>query len=357
MRQGTIAVVLALGSAVLSSPAAAGEGAAARDEVVTGNARFSGTDLVIMEGEVRIRDTDFGTRRFPRADVVSLSVTGGRTLVTTDGETLAVTAVRYDGERFTFASPRFGEFSLAPANVKSLSFEGAGKLYARLLGGLVTSGGDLIEPHPLKGSLAVAYVRLTGVETAETFSASLDAEAVRSNWRHTFSARSTFTETDGERSADLKEAAYKADRFLSERVFVYARAGVANDSVAGIDLRATAGAGAGYRFLAGPRHELAGEVGYEFQHEDAADEMNDVSFARVAVTYAFKVDSAKVFSEKVDVLLGEGRTRVRSETALTAKVNARFSMRLGLIVEHDTEPPAGTPETTTRTEAAVVWTF
>jgi putative salt-induced outer membrane protein YdiY len=331
--------------------------AAARDEVATATARFEGADVIIVNGEVRIRDTDFGARRFTSADVVSLGVRGVRVLVTTDGETLVVTSTRLAEGRFTFASARFGEFTLEQAKVKSLSFDGADKLYAKLLGGFATSGGDLIEPHLLKGSVAVAYVRSTGIETAQTFTVSLDAEAVRANWRHILSARSTFTETDGVRSADSKEASYKADRFLSERAFAYARVGAATDVISGINLRATVGGGGGYRFLVGPRHEFAGEAGYEFQREDAVAGTDDISFGRVGMTYAFKVDAAKVFSEKAEILIGEGRVRLRSETALTAKVNDRISLRLGLIVEHDTNPPAGSPETTTRTTAAMVWTF
>lgn len=347
----------ALAVAALSSSSVAGDAPASADEVTAGEARAAGTGLAIMDGEVRIRVSETRAERFALDGVTALRATGRRALVTTDGETLVVTSARLDGERFTFVSPRFGEFALERAKVKSLTFDGAGKLYARLLGGFVAAGGDLIEPHPLKGSVAVSYVRATGAETAATFSASVDAEAVRSNWRHTAALRSTFTQTDGVRSADTTEASYKADRFLSERAFAYARAGVANDAVAGIDLRATVGAGAGYRFLAGPRHDLAGEAGYEFQHEDTTAGAGDESFGRVAMAYAFKVSGAKAFTEKAEVLMGEGRTRTRSETALTASVNARLSLRLGFIVEHDTEPPTGAPETTTRTEAAVVWTF
>jgi len=354
---GLRSVVAAVALAVLSGLAAAEEALEERDEVATAAARFEGADVVIVGGEVRVRDTDFGARRFVLADVVSLKVTGRRTLVTTEGETLVVTSALLDGAPFTFDSPRFGEFTLERGKVKSLSFDGADRLYARLLGGYVSAGGDLVEPHPLEGSLAVAYVRSTGAETADTFSASLDAEAVRSNWRHTLLARATYAKTDAQRSADSKEAGYKADRFLSGRAFLYARTGAATDAVSRINLRATAGAGGGYRFLTGPRHELAGEAGYEFQHEDAATEVNNVSFGRVAATYAFKMDSSKAFSEKAEALLGDGRARVRSETAFTAKVNDRLSVRFGLIVEHDTEPPAGSPATTTRTEAAVVWTF
>jgi putative salt-induced outer membrane protein YdiY len=350
---GACAIVVSSSPAAEPLPA----GRAVRDEVTTTLARFEGSDLVIVGGEVRIRGTDLGARRFVRANVVSLRMTGRRALVTADGETLMVTAARYDGGRFTFTSLRFGEFPLEPERVKSLSFEGADRLYAREIGGFVSTAGDLVEPHPVEGSLAVAYVRLTGAETVETFSATLEAEAVRANWRHTLAARSTFTETDGARAADLGEASYKLDRFISERAFAYTRVGASRDDVAGIDLRAGVGAGAGFRFLVGPRHELAGEAGYEFQHEDSAAEANDVSFGRVAIGYAFKVDAAKAFSEKADVLLGEGRTRVRSETALTAKLNDRFSVRLGIIIEHDTKPPVGTPETTTRTAAAVVWNF
>ena len=350
-------VAVAVALAALAGRAAAEEALEDRDEVATSAARYEGADLVIVGGEVRVSDTDFGERRFELADVVSLKMTGKRALVTTDGETLVVVSAGLQGGRFAFASPRFGEFTLERANVKSLSFEGADKLYARLLGGYLSAGGDLVEPHPLEGSVALAYVRSTGAETADTFTASLDAEVVRSNWRHTLLARATYAKTDAQRSADAKEAGYKADRFLSARTFLYARTGAATDSVSKIDLRATVGAGGGYRFLAGPRHELAGEAGYEFQHEDAATEVNNVSFGRVAATYAFKIDSAKAFSEKAEALLGEGRARVRSETAFTAKVNARFSVRFGLVVEHDTEPPAGSPATTTRSEAAVVWTF
>lgn len=351
MRSWKVNVAAALAIAALS------RSAVAEDAVTAGGTRVAGTDLVIVEGEVRVRVSETRAERLALDGATSLRVTGGRVLVTTDGETLFVTAARYDGGRFTFASPRFGEFALERAEVKSLSFEGADKLYARLLGGLVTSGGDVIEPHPPKGSVAVAYVRSTGAETAETFSATLEAEAVRSNWRHTLTARSTFTKTGGARSADLKEALYKVDRFLSERAFAYARVGASDDAVAGIDLRLGAGAGAGYRFLVGPRHELAGEAGYEFQHEDAATEVNNVSFGRVGLAYAFSIDSAKAFTAKAEALLGEDRTRTRWETALTAKLNDRFSVRLGFIVEHDTSPPAGAPETTTRTGAAVVWTF
>jgi putative salt-induced outer membrane protein YdiY len=80
----------------------------------------------------------------------------------------------------------------------------------------------------------------------------------------------------------------KYDRFLSKRAYLLAQASGEGDLNAQLNLRTTAGVGAGYQFVENERWKVSGELGVAYVTEDYKDNTADKDFP--AGRGAYKVD-------------------------------------------------------------------
>lgn len=114
------------------------------------------------------------------------------------------------------------------------------------------------------------------------------------------------------------------------------------DKYAGIDSRYHAGPGVGCKFLAGPKHFLAGEMGLNYTGEQYTDNMDkDYVGGRAFGQYEYGLTEKSRFSQSVEFLYDLDDTEnynVNSETALISVLNRYLSLKASCLVKYDNQP-------------------
>ncbi|HJQ98759.1 MAG TPA: DUF481 domain-containing protein [Candidatus Polarisedimenticolaceae bacterium] len=150
-----------------------------------------------------------------------------------------------------------------------------------------------------------------------------------------------------ETTAELYSFGGKFRRDVTPKFFWYTGGGWLRNELSGIENRMTVGAGVGYKFVDGPKHKLAGELGvnyvkedYVFLQPDGSDSA-DFGAGRAFLGYLFQMtESAKLTSdlEFVDNLDETDDWRIRSVTAVTANMTKRLALKAGLTLLYDNQP-------------------
>jgi putative salt-induced outer membrane protein len=205
-----------------------------------------------------------------------------------------------------------------------------------------------------------------GFELPEGYTAEItldfDAERRPAPWGFNLTGRFNRAEDQGVLTAERYLLAGRAVRALSERWEVFAGLGAEKDVFAGYDLLLTANVGATYKALLGPRHLLSFDGGLSYTDEDRIDPNPNVSFlgALLGLNYEFKItDSSSLtqlllFTPNFD---DSDDWRLRSETALTAAINAWLAVKLGYEVRYRNQLIGDADSTDTTSSASVVFSF
>ncbi len=219
------------------------------------------------------------------------------------------------------------------------------------------------EEKPWKGQAELSYVRTTG----NTRTTSL---AGKSLLEYKFTPRTTgswklgalYSEDDGRTTAESYSTELRFDRLCTERTYTYALGGWNNDRFAGIDHRYYGGGGVGRKFLGGPKHFLAGEVGLNYTREEYVDGSDsDFLTGRAFAKYEYAFSEKSRFLHSLEFLYDfsdSAHYKLNSETALVAALTDVFSLKAGYTVRYDHKPvPAGLERADSMTSVALVANF
>ena len=160
-----------------------------------------------------------------------------------------------------------------------------------------------------------------------------------------------YGESDGEKNAESYFTELRLDYLFTERFYSYANGGWMQDKFAGIDSRYHLGPGVGYKFLDGPKHLLAGELGVNYVQEEYIDNTDeDYLVGRAFVGYEYAFTEKSKFSQSLEFLYSFDDSEdynLNSETALIAALNDYLSLKASYVVKFDNKP---VPETLDETD-------
>ncbi|HUW29297.1 MAG TPA: DUF481 domain-containing protein [Sulfuriferula sp.] len=138
----------------------------------------------------------------------------------------------------------------------------------------------------------------------------------------------------------------KYDRFLSQRMYVYAQGIAEQDKLASIDLRSTLGAGSGYQIYRGENLNLGVESGLSFIRTNFKNAPTDnETTLRLGANYdqyfwnrGLKVENS---SEIFLPVAGYDDLLLRSKTALLVPIGKNITSGLSFTVDWDRTPALG----------------
>jgi putative salt-induced outer membrane protein YdiY len=138
------------------------------------------------------------------------------------------------------------------------------------------------------GSVTFGATSASG--NTDRFTAALGANAVnrREKDRRTFDLLWNYAEEEGTITQRRTYASGKYDYFVDKKLYYLGQASLENDMNAKLDLRAIAGAGAGYQFREDDIWKLAGEAGLSYVDENYDGSSDDAEF--IAARLAYKAD-------------------------------------------------------------------
>ena len=103
-----------------------------------------------------------------------------------------------------------------------------------------------------------------------------------------------------------------------------------------------------FEFSAGP--------GYSFAKRVDGTSENGV-IVRGALDYQWKMSDTATFKQLLSTEVGEDNTKSKSETSLSAQINGSLSLKVSLLIDHNSDVVDGRENLDTQTAVTVVYTF
>lgn len=193
-----------------------------------------------------------------------------------------------------------------------------------------------------RGSADLGFTLTRGNSETTTFSVAGLAvwRGERSRW--TMDASFLRATDEGEETANKGDGAVRYDRFPSERFFVFGRAAASYNQPAGLDLRISPSAGAGYQLVQTDRHELTVRGGGSWIRDEFTDGTSDEAFhVLLAQAYHWELsetadlEQSLTYEPKAEALRDYLLT---AQASLAATITGGLGLKLSVRDEFDSEP-------------------
>lgn len=206
-----------------------------------------------------------------------------------------------------------------------------------------------------KGELGAFMSTGNAENTGITASLSLVNEGT--NWRHRFSGRADYQETEGVVTREQFVAAYEPNYKINDRLFAYALAQYERDRFQGFSARYSASGGIGYDVLVdGPT--LSIKAGPAYRRTELVNGASTGNLAGLAaLDFDWAVSDTITFTQDGSALVQNGSSTFISDTGLQAAISEVLSVRLSYTVETDTAPPPGAVKTDTLSRVTIIYDF
>jgi len=295
------------------------------------------------------------------------------TITLDNGDVLTGTVVRASGGVLRFSTDYSKEISISMSKAVSLKTDTPAVVVTGdgiTLKGIITTSEDGsvsisgvdIETHLSSiseiASINPPPVRWSGVLTAggslsggntEGLNVSVGLDASRKSGGTTTALGLLYNYAEDENGVSARNAfgSLRYEAALSDRAYGLFTLEALSDEFRGLDLRAAAGPGLGYKSAG--ENPYGCEFGVSYIHEDKSEGGSDGSAAlRVSGFFGLGLPGGLGFRERLVLYADAGEldnTRTRNEASVSAKVSAVWAVRLVNVIEHDSDPPEGIRET------------
>lgn len=204
------------------------------------------------------------------------------------------------------------------------------------------------------------YVQTSGNSDTSALNMALEFTYEKDKWRHRLGATALRSEQDDQLDAERYTLGAQSDYKLTERSYVFGAARYDADKFAPYDPVTTVSAGYGYTILDSGSQYLLGEigVGYRSQEERLTGESNNDAILRGRLDYRWAVSDNTDFTNLLLVESGSDNTFIQNDTSLAVAINAKFAVKAGFQVRHNTQlPPGAADDTDTQFTTNLVYKF
>lgn len=296
-----------------------------------------------------------------------------------NGDRLSGTILNKGPEKVTLRTPYAGEVKLPWSEVAGIATDVPARVLLSdgtdLSGAIAPAGDGAIEIRDASGGVprrvplaAVAFVNPTPVQSGEGWVskgrvalglidssgnsetqrlyAEADVTLRAKRQRLNFGGRVNRTEDGATLTASNWLARASYDRFLSEKLFWYARTSFEHDRFKDLELRSAVGGGLGYQVFDGPRLTLSVQAGpdYVWLNRSAGDnEQFPTAGWGLRADYWILEDRLQAFHHQDGyiALSSSGSTLVRTQTGLRAPIYAGLDASLQLNLDWESDPAPG----------------
>lgn len=211
--------------------------------------------------------------------------------------------------------------------------------------------------HDLRFGLNLRYA----TKDSHEFLTILKSTYGKQPFRHIFDVNFKYGRLEGALAANSLAASEKTEYQLTPRSYVFNLIGGGYDEIRKIDYQFEVGPGFGVELLKLTNFVWKGEMGFNFQQQNRADDTRQNSYSlRIAEIFAWRVwdkltaDLKAEFFPNLDEF---GEYRLRIESTLRYPVSNRLSLNLDVIDLYDTRPPADVSKNDLQIRSTIGVTF
>ncbi len=168
--------------------------------------------------------------------------------------------------------------------------------------------------------------------------------------RYTVRGGYFFAENNGDDTRDEQFLSAKYDYFFNKQLYSYFTTRFDRDIIRALDLRTSAGAGAGYQFWETEVYNLSGELGISYVNEDydVASDDEDYIAARIGSHFDWWIIKDKLqYTQNAELLPGLQDVEdwyAIFDAILTWQWSEQWSMNGGVRLQYDNTPAVGQKE-------------
>ncbi len=217
------------------------------------------------------------------------------------------------------------------------------------------------EDKPNKLSLGLSYLATTGNSSSQTGGLDLLFKRSFDPWGLEVSANYMRAEQNGVETAKKLFFGVRGTRALNADFDLFLSGSYLQDRFAGLNPRLLAAGGVTYKFLKGPEHELAFDVGLTWTRDDLVnDGSKSYVGALAAAKYGWNISKTAKLTENLSFFPSFKETsdwRIESSTGLQASISAATALKFTYGFRYANRPVAGFGKTDTQTAVSLVINF
>jgi putative salt-induced outer membrane protein len=230
-----------------------------------------------------------------------------------------------------------------------------------LLASGIATAADEVKPLSMDGEFG--FIATTGNTETTSFKGKLAAHQELDMWSNDFSIEGLYkkdevagvSQTTAQKYFMSGQGNYKLDN-PDHRLFGFAS--YADDKFSSYDYQATLAVGWQQKLWDDPSSRFSYSIGpgYSFAKTNDGESENGV-IVRGALDYQWKVSDTATFKQILSSEVGSNNTKSKSETSLSAKINESLSLKVSLLMDHNSDVVEGKDNLDTQTAVTVVYTF
>ncbi len=209
-----------------------------------------------------------------------------------------------------------------------------------------------------KSTIELGFVTTSANTETETLNVKAGTATNRTKWRHKLSVTVLRASDASQTTAEKYTLSGKSDYKLTDPAYLFVTLNYEDDKFSGYDYQATEAVGYGWRIIEDKTLQLDLEAGPGARQSRLNNGQNDTEgLLRMAATLDWRISDSSTFGEALSIEAGEDSTISKSETTLTSQVSDRLSMKLTLLLKHNSDVPPGVDKSDTETSATLVYSF
>lgn len=205
------------------------------------------------------------------------------------------------------------------------------------------------DPRPVRLTLDLGFVDVSGNTQVTTFNLGEKLTYTTGRWTFAQTAAAIYGESDGSATAEQYDAGLRADYAVVNRLSVYAAATYYRNAFAGLAERWNEGVGLAWKAFTVTHDSLQLEGAFLINQErNLADARRSFGASRAALNYKHLFGESATFTQFLEWIASVEDSkdqRVNSETALTAPISKKISLKAAYVIRFDNQPEPGKTDT------------
>lgn len=208
----------------------------------------------------------------------------------------------------------------------------------------------------------------TGNTETSSFKGRLSSNHELHNWSNEYMIEALYRQDESTNDQGVEETQTSAQKWFGSaqgnyklknpdnRLFGFAS--YEDDRFSGFDFQATLAGGWNSKLWNNDTSSFSYSVGpgYSFAETSEGEDVSGVIF-RAAADYRWRISETATFKQITSTEVGSQNTKSRSETSVSAQINGSMSLKVSLILNHNSDVEAGTENLDTESAATLVYTF
>jgi putative salt-induced outer membrane protein YdiY len=213
------------------------------------------------------------------------------------------------------------------------------------------------DQYPWTGEVDFGYTANTGNTESSAGHAKLSTTQTREKWRYTLGFAATGKSEDKETTAEKYLLTTQVDYKIDQYKYYFSKFKYEDDRFSGFDYKSTLSGGYGRRLLNLASHQIDGEAGIGYQHNELDNGDSDQGGILAAnIRYQWSISETASLNHETNLEIGNN-TISRSITSLKAQLNHSLALRVAYIVEYTDDVPADSEHTDTETTISLVYSY